>query len=162
MKDSQVSFNGDGDGHEDAAGEEDVVEGVEEVGEEVVMDLGGQTTEGGRVGGRIFKCPADTLGDANNQKEKIKYCKSNEQVVEVALEALFTKDRDGENVGAHPESGQRYGAIAPHQQVYVPQELIFSLSPPGAIRLPLHIISSLTHISHSITSITKNSLTTHN
>ena len=40
MEDGQISLCGDGDGHEDAAGEEDVVEGVEEVGEEEVVILG--------------------------------------------------------------------------------------------------------------------------
>ena len=40
MEDSQVPLNGDGNGHEDTAGEENVVEGVEEVGEEEVMILG--------------------------------------------------------------------------------------------------------------------------
>ena len=40
MEDGQISLCWDGDGHEDAAGEEDVVEGVEEVGEEEVVILG--------------------------------------------------------------------------------------------------------------------------
>ena len=37
---SKISFNRDGDGHENATGEEDISEGIEEVGEEVVMNLG--------------------------------------------------------------------------------------------------------------------------
>lgn len=40
VEDDQVPLKGDGDGHEDAASKEDVVEGVEKVGEEVVVVLG--------------------------------------------------------------------------------------------------------------------------
>ena len=41
MEDGQISLNGDGDSHEDAGAEEDVVERIEKVGEEVVMHTGG-------------------------------------------------------------------------------------------------------------------------
>ena len=44
VEDDQVPLYGDGDGHEDAGGEEDVVEGVEKVGEEVVVVLGKEST----------------------------------------------------------------------------------------------------------------------
>ena len=44
MEDDQVPLYGDGDGDEDGAGEEDVVEGVEKVGEEVVVVLGEEST----------------------------------------------------------------------------------------------------------------------
>ena len=43
MEDSQVPLHGDGDGHEDTAGEEDIVEGVEEVWKQMMMSLGDQT-----------------------------------------------------------------------------------------------------------------------
>ena len=44
VEDDQVPLYGDGDGDEDSGGEEDVVEGVEEVGEEVVVVLGEEST----------------------------------------------------------------------------------------------------------------------
>jgi len=99
VEDGQVPLYGDGDGHEDAAGEEDVVEGVEEVWEEVVVDLGGKTTEGISVGLTVLKRPSDTLCDADKKEEEIEYCESNEEVVEVALECFVREDRDGEDVG---------------------------------------------------------------
>ena len=37
MEDGEIPLNRDGDCHEDAGTEEDVVEGIEEVGEEMVM-----------------------------------------------------------------------------------------------------------------------------
>jgi len=40
VEDGKVPLHGDGDGHEDTACKEDVVEGVEKVGEEVVVVLG--------------------------------------------------------------------------------------------------------------------------
>lgn len=43
MEDSQVPLDGDGDGHEDTAGEEDIVEGVEEVRKQMMMNLGDHT-----------------------------------------------------------------------------------------------------------------------
>ena len=101
MEDSQVPLNGDGDGHEDAAGEEDVVEGVEEVWEEVVMNLGGQTIERSWVGNRIFKSTSDTFSDTNNKEEEVEHCESDEKVVEVALETLVTEDSYCKNIGAH-------------------------------------------------------------
>jgi len=102
VEDGEVPLYGDGDGHEDAAGEKDVVEGVEEVWKEVVMDLCEKTSDGGRVGSMILKSPTDALGDADNKEEKIKYSKSNEKVVEVALECFLAEDTDGEDVSAHP------------------------------------------------------------
>ena len=68
VEDSQVPLNRDGDGHEDAAGEEDVVEGVEEVWEKVMMNLGGQTTQGRGVGNMIFKGSANTFSNTNNKE----------------------------------------------------------------------------------------------
>jgi len=65
MEDSQVSLNGDGNGHEDTAGKEDVVEGVEEVGEEVVMNLNGQANEGGGVGDARFKSASNTFSNTD-------------------------------------------------------------------------------------------------
>ena len=46
MEDGEVPLYGDGDGHEDAGAEEDVVEGVQEVRQQVVVDLGHQATKG--------------------------------------------------------------------------------------------------------------------
>ena len=114
VEDCQVPLYGDGDGHEDAAGEEDVVEGVEEVGEEVVVNLCGKTTEGRTVGFTVLKRPSDTLGDTDNQEEKIKYCESNEKVVEVALECFVAEDTDGEDVGTHPQGGQHDSHVPAH------------------------------------------------
>ena len=114
MEDSQIPLNRDGDGHEDAASEENIVEGVEEVWEEAVMDLGGQTTEWRSVCWMIFKSAADTLSYAHNKEEKIKYCESDEKVVEVALKAFVTEDRYGQNISTHPEGCQGNGGIASH------------------------------------------------
>ena len=38
MEDGQISLNGDGDSHEDAGAEEDVVERIEKVGEEEMVE----------------------------------------------------------------------------------------------------------------------------
>lgn len=38
-KNCEVSLNGDGDGHKDTAGEENVGEGIEEVGEKKMVNL---------------------------------------------------------------------------------------------------------------------------
>ena len=43
MKNGEVSLDGDGDSHEDAGAEEDVVERVEKVGEEEMVDKGNLT-----------------------------------------------------------------------------------------------------------------------
>ena len=46
MEDGEVPLYGDGDGHEDAGAEENVVEGVQEVRQQVVVHLGHQATKG--------------------------------------------------------------------------------------------------------------------
>ena len=69
MEDGEVPLYGDGDGHEDAGAEEDVVEGVEEVGEQVVMDLGHHSSDAGRISTVILKCSPYTLRDADDQEE---------------------------------------------------------------------------------------------
>ena len=119
MEYGQVPLYGDGDGHEDAGGEEDVVEGVEEVGEEVVVYLGYKTTDGGSVCCSLLKSPPDTLGDANNKEEEIKHCESNQEVVKVALESFVTEDTDGEYVGTHTHGGQHDSTVTTHPQVYI-------------------------------------------
>ena len=47
MEDGEIALNGDGDCHEDAGTEEDVVEGIEEVGEEMVMQTSGRALGAG-------------------------------------------------------------------------------------------------------------------
>ena len=90
MEDSQVPLNGDGNGHEDTAGEENVVEGIEKVGEKVMVYLDGQPTDGGGIGDTRFKSPSNTFRDTNNKEEEVKHCKSDEKAVKVALETLLT------------------------------------------------------------------------
>jgi len=143
VEDSQVPLYGDGDGHEDAAGEEDVVEGVEEVGEEMVVDLGGKTTEGSGVGFTVLKRPADTLGDTDNKEEEIKYCESNEKVVEVALECFVAEDTDGEDVGTHPQGGQHDSHVPTHYFVNM-TELFIQFK----IKITVNLHSILTIITH--------------
>ncbi len=43
MEDGEIPLNGDGDCHEDAGTEEDVVEGIEEVGEHEMVEEGNLT-----------------------------------------------------------------------------------------------------------------------
>ena len=119
VEDCQVPLYGDGDGHEDAGGQQDVMEGVEEVGEEVVVYLGGKTLDCGSVGSTCLESPSNTFSDAHDKEEEIKYCKSNQKIVEVALECLVTKDTDGKDVGNHPQGGEDDSPVPTHLFVYV-------------------------------------------
>ena len=106
MEDGEVPLYGDGDGHEDAGAEEDVVEGVQEVGEQVVMDLGDHSSDTGRISTVILKCSPHTLRDADDQEEEVANGEGDQQVVEVALESLLREDADGEDVCQDTEHGQ--------------------------------------------------------
>ena len=112
MEDGEVPLYGDGDGHEDAGAEEDVVEGVQEVGQQVVVDLGHQTTNGCGVSFVILKCSPHTLRDADDQEEEVANGEGDQQVVEVALESLLREDTDGEDVCQDAEHGQDDVAMA--------------------------------------------------
>ena len=61
VEDDQVPLNGYGDGHEDAAGKKDIVKGVEEVGEEMVMVLGDKAKNISSICHSFFKRPPYTL-----------------------------------------------------------------------------------------------------
>jgi len=143
VEDSQIPLYGDGDGHKDAAGEENVVEGIEEVGEEMVVYLSGKTTEGSSVGFTVFKRPADTLCDAYNEEEKIKYCKSNEKVVEVALECFVAEDADCKDVGKHAQGGE-YDRHVPAHYFVNQTELFIQFK----IKITTNLHPILTIISH--------------
>ena len=106
MEDGEVPLYGDGDGHEDAGAEEDVVEGVQEVGQQVVVDLGHQATKGCGVSFVILKCSPHTLRDADDQEEEVANGEGDQQVVEVALESLLRENTDGEDIGQNAEHGQ--------------------------------------------------------
>ena len=99
VKNSEVSFNRYGDSHENAAGEEDVVEGVEKDGKEMVMQLSHFSSKSQGIALMILESSPDTFKDAYNQEEEIENSKCNEQIVEVALQALFAEDSYGKNVG---------------------------------------------------------------
>ena len=121
MKDGEVPLYGDGDGHEDAGAEEDVVEGVEEVGEQVVMDLGHHSSDAGRISTVILKCSPHTLRDADDQEEEVANGEGDQQVVEVALEGPPGEDPDGEEVGEDAGGGQAHGQVALHHRAEAAQ-----------------------------------------
>ena len=68
MEDSQVPLHGDGDGHEDTAGEEDIVEGVEEVRKQMMMNLGDQAQRFRAICYPIFKCLANAFQNTENKE----------------------------------------------------------------------------------------------
>ena len=68
MEDGEISLDGDGDSHEDADAEEDVVKGVEEVGEEVVVDPGYLSWQGAHIAPGLLEVLPSALSDAENQK----------------------------------------------------------------------------------------------
>ena len=74
MENGEISLNGDGDGHEDARAEEDVVEGEEEVGEEVVM----QSSYGAISGDLRLKVPPGVLYDTEDEEQEVKHRQSEE------------------------------------------------------------------------------------
>ena len=121
MEDGEVPLYGDGDGHEDAGAEEDVVEGVEEVGQQVVVDLGDKATEGCGVSFVILKCSPHTLRDADHQEEEVTNGEGDQQVVEVALEGPPGEDPDGEEVGEDAGGGQAHGQVALHHRAEAAQ-----------------------------------------
>ena len=121
MEDGEVPLYGDGDGHEDAGAEEDVVEGVEEVGEQVVMDLGHHSSDAGRISTVILKCSPHTLRDADDQEEEVANGEGDQQVVEVALEGSPGEDPDGEEVGEDAGGGQAHGQVALHHRAEAAQ-----------------------------------------
>ena len=61
MKYGEISLNGYGDCHEDTDTEKDVVEGIEEVWEKMMMELCKQTSYSGVGGFLILKCSPDTF-----------------------------------------------------------------------------------------------------
>ena len=90
VEDNQVPLYGDGNGHEDTAGEEDVMEGMEEIGEEMVMVLGDEATNLSPICHPVFKRPPDTLHNTEQKEEKIKDCKTDEKIIEVVPDPLVS------------------------------------------------------------------------
>ena len=88
------------------------MEGVQEVRQQVVVDLGHQATKGCGVSFVILKCSPHTLRDADDQEEEVANGEGDQQVVEVALESLLREDADGENVCQDAEHGQDDVAMA--------------------------------------------------
>ena len=81
MKDSQVPLHGDGDGHEDTAGEEDIVEGVEEVRKQMMVKLGDHVLKFRAICYPIFKRLVNAFKNTENKEEEIEYCNGNEKAV---------------------------------------------------------------------------------
>ena len=121
MEYGQVPLYGDGDGHEDAGGEEDVVEGVEEVRQQVVVDLGHQATNGCGVSFVILKSSSYTLRDTDDQEEEVANGEGDQQVVEVALEGPPGEDPDGEDVCQDAGGGEAHGQVALHHRAEAAQ-----------------------------------------
>ena len=74
MEDGEISLNWDGDSHEDAGTEEDVVERIEKVGEEMVMQTGGRAL-GANLGQEI---PPGIFYHTENKEQEVAHCQGNE------------------------------------------------------------------------------------
>eukprot|EP00091_Calanus_sinicus_P003388 TRINITY_DN13550_c0_g1_i1.p2 TRINITY_DN13550_c0_g1~~TRINITY_DN13550_c0_g1_i1.p2 ORF type:complete len:144 (-),score=40.19 TRINITY_DN13550_c0_g1_i1:103-534(-) len=127
MEDSLEPLSGDGDGHEDTAGEEDIVKGVEEVRKQMMMNLSNHAHKLRAICHPVFKCLANTLDNTEKKEEKIKYCKGDEKTVEDCLELSPPQDTYCQNISTHPQCCQPYGGIASHQHLYVAKQSIASL-----------------------------------
>ena len=95
MEDGEIPLDGDGDSHEDAGAQEDVVERIEKVGEEMVM----QTGDGALGAGLGQEIPPGVFYHTENQEQKVAYGEGNEQRGEIALKTPPGEDPYGENVG---------------------------------------------------------------
>ena len=92
MEECQVPLYGDGDSHENAAGEKDVGDWVEEQREEGVVDPGHPVTQTmGGIGYLGLKVPSHILADSQEEEQEVKNCQSNQKVGEVGPQGLSTK-----------------------------------------------------------------------
>ena len=110
MEDSEISLNGDGDSHEDAGAEEDVVERIEKVGEEMVMQTGDRA-----LGADLRQeIPPGIFYHTENQEQEVAHCQRNEQRGEIAFKTPPGEDQYGKNVGKDSKRRHCHGDIAAH------------------------------------------------
>ena len=97
--------------------EKDVCDGVEEVGEEEVVEGGQEPREALGVPEVTLEVLPDTLGDHRDQEQEVEGGEADQQVVEVALEVLPGEDCDGEGVGEDADDGDSDGGVTADHQV---------------------------------------------
>ena len=77
------------------------MEGVEEVWEEVMMDMSDESTKIRSICHTFLKRFPNALDNREKKESKIKYCKGNEKVGEVAFQLFSPKHCYGKCIGTY-------------------------------------------------------------
>ena len=108
----QISFNWDGDCHQDADGEEDVVERVEEVREEMKVSLNTPVSQPVVcLAQRLVESFPDWLQQTEYQEEHVGDRQSYQQVVEVTFERLLAENQNRREVRKDSKNWENYAEI---------------------------------------------------